>query len=331
MPSLLPRLLLLLLLGGLLAGNGVRAEGETFSDTPQGQIDPIREDVPPADAATEATADANRGSAAGAVPPGTEEPPRPRRTRLGYAFNHPRVLAQQAIFGISHGVALLARTCALVPASAAASNAAYAAWTDKNQVRIETAERELARYYFAPPRDGVRRLHLVQALQLKAELGLATDSPELREACATLPQALQNPRYDLEALWLLRRDTERLRRATETRELLAQCRQQAELEAVEKVDAALARWEEDNAALETAARERLLADPGNNPAPGAQGADDNAKALEHWQEELRQAVRRRFTYAKPDHPTPCAGLDEAGAMQGPDYALTRAFDEDKNP
>ena len=51
-------------------------------------------------------------------------------------------------------------------------------------------------------------------------------------------------------------------------------------------------------------RERVLADPGNNPATGAQGTDDNAKTLEHWQEELRQAVRRRFTYAKPDHPTP---------------------------
>lgn len=260
-----------------------------------------------------------------------EAEPRPRPGRRGYAFDRPRVLAQQAIFGIAHGVALLGRACALAPDSAPDTAAAYAAWNDKNQARIDSAARELAGYYFAPPLDGVRHLHLVQALGLKTDLGLSTDSPELQAACATLPQALQNPRYDLETVWRLYRDTERLRRATEFRETLAQCRQQAEPEAVEKFDAALARWEQDNAALEAAARERLLTDPERNPATGSRGLADNAKALENWQAELRQAVRRRIAYTRPAPQTPCTRLTETEALNGPDYALTRAFDEDKYP
>ena len=47
--------------------------------------------------------------------------------------------------------------------------------------------------------EEVRRLDLIQALQLKSDLGLSTDGPELKAACATLPEALAKPRYDLEA------------------------------------------------------------------------------------------------------------------------------------
>ncbi|HJW04477.1 MAG TPA: hypothetical protein VJ548_14450 [Azospira sp.] len=255
-----------------------------------------------------------------------ELPPQPRPGRLGYAFGRPRVLAQQEIFGIAHGIALLARACALVPETAAASATAYSQWSSANQPRIEAAERELTRYYFEPPYDAVRRLHLVQALQLKTDLGLAIDGPELKAACATLPQALQKPRYDLEVLWQLRRDRERLRRATEVRETLAQCHQQAEPEQAEKLDAALARWEEANAPLEVAARRRLLADVGDAP----ETEPEVAKKLELWLDELRKAVRRRFAYARPDSPPPCAQLAEPDTLAGPGYALSRAFDEDKN-
>ncbi|HET7775303.1 MAG TPA: hypothetical protein VFK74_02975 [Azospira sp.] len=248
--------------------------------------------------------------------------PRLRPERQGYAFGHPRILAQQTLFGLAHGIALLSRACALLPEVGEAAREAYGAWETKNRVRIDQAEAELARYYFTPPAGAVRRLDLVQALQLKADLGLPTDGPELPAACATLPEALAKPRYDLEAQWLLKGDVERLRRATETRELVAQCRQQAEPAAATQLDAALGAWEQANGEAEGQARQRLVADLAAQPDPKHPEQPTDGEALmKNWQDDLRRAVGRRLAYGAAEA---CPGLAEA--LPGKAHALAHAFD-----
>ncbi|MFZ5582296.1 MAG: hypothetical protein ACOZCK_06510 [Pseudomonadota bacterium] len=271
-----------------------------------------------AEAAPEADAQATSAAPVAAAP----AVPRFRPERQGYAFGHPRILAQQTLFGLSHGISLLARACSLLPEEGELAREAYGAWEAKNRVRIEQAEYELARYYFTPPAEEVRRLDLIQALQLKSDLGLSTDGPELKAACATLPEALAKPRYDLEAQWLLKGDVERLRRATETRELVSQCRQQTDPDAVERLDAALAAWEQANAASEAEARQRLVADMATLPDPKQPDQPADGEALmKTWQDELRRGVGRRLAYGAAEA---CPGL--ADALPGKAHALNHAFD-----
>ncbi|GBG02205.1 hypothetical protein AZSI13_15320 [Azospira sp. I13] len=258
-------------------------------------------------------------AAAPAVPPGT---PTLRRERLGYAFGHPRILAQQTLFGLAHGIALLGRSCARVPGSGEAAREAYATWEAANRDYITQAESELARYYFTPPASEVRRLDLVQALNLKSDLGLPTDGPELEAACGSLPQALAKPRYDLATQWLLKGDVERLRRATETRELVSQCRQQADAENLPALDAALAAWEDANSLQASEARERLVADMSSQPDPRhPEQPVDGQAMMEKWQDELRRTVGRRLAYGAAEA---CPGL--AAALAGKHHALEHAFD-----
>lgn len=271
-----------------------------------------------AKAAAEATTQAAPTAPVAAAP----AVPRFRPERQGYAFGHPRILAQQTLFGLSHGISLLARACSLLPEEGELAREAYGAWETRNRIRIELAEYELAGYYFTPPAEEVRRLDLIQALQLKSDLGLSTDGPELKAACATLPAALAKPRYDLEAQWLLKGDVERLRRATETRELVSQCRQQTAPEAVERLDAALVAWEQANAASEAEARQRLVADMATLPDPKQPDQPVDGEALmKTWQDELRRGVGRRLAYGAAEA---CPGL--ADALPGKAHALNHAFD-----
>ncbi len=123
--------------------------------------------------------------------------------RQGYAFEFPRVLAQQRLFGIAHGVSLLATACLDVPATADASASAYTAWYEQQQDIITAVREELAVFYFGPRANEAKWSHLVSALNLRPKLSLAPESPELAAACASLPEALKQPRYDLAALFKL--------------------------------------------------------------------------------------------------------------------------------
>lgn len=259
---------------------------------------------------------------AASAPADAEAVPRLRPGRQGYAFAHPRVLAQQTLFGLSHGISLLGRACLLLPEGVAAQ-AAYELWEMANREVIERAEYELARYYFTPPAKAVSRLQLIQALGLRTELGLATDSPELAAACATLSQALEKPRYDLKAQWQLKGDVERLRRATQTRELVAQCRLQAVTEdEPPRLDAALAAWEAENQEAEVQAQERLLSDLSVLPPMERQDPRLEPRvALESWQKDLRRSISRLVTYGGAEV---CPDL--ARTLAGPDHDLAHAFD-----
>jgi uncharacterized protein (TIGR02996 family) len=117
-----------------------------------------------------------------------EEPPIPN----GYEFDKPRLLAQQLLWGVAHGVRLLGTACHRRGDATAALT--YADWLDRQGPRLREAERDLSRHYFK--RDQAPMEAIDGALKLKPAL----DRPDadLGEACASLPEALAAPRYDLE-------------------------------------------------------------------------------------------------------------------------------------
>lgn len=115
----------------------------------------------------------------------------PAAAQGGYAFDQPELLAEQRIWGIAHGARLLALACAGSGNLAAA--AAWVDWQEREQAQILTAARALGRHYFgredAPPEAISAMLGLQPALALPPEA--------LAPACATLAEALAQPRYDL--------------------------------------------------------------------------------------------------------------------------------------
>lgn len=202
--------------------------------------------------------------------------------RRGYAFDSPRIVAEQRLFGIAHGVALLAAACREVPESAAATQEAYGAWRAAQQMTIDIAAAGLARYYFGAAAAAMDWQAIAGALDLKPRIDLAPDSAELQAACATLPQALAQPRYAL---------GERLRRE----ELMAQsaaalaveahaayCRKRLP-EAAQAVDAARYElWREINRPLLDQAQAELAAAwPGDAPAA----------SFDEWLAAERRAIR----------------------------------------
>jgi hypothetical protein len=131
------------------------------------------------------------GAAAFALTAQAQERPIPS----AYEFDKPQLLAQQLLWGVVHGVRLLGMACHRRGDRAAAE--AYVNWLDRQGPRIRAAERELSLHYFQ--REQVPMEAIDQALKLKPTL----DQPdeELGEACATLPEALAAPRYDLERFY----------------------------------------------------------------------------------------------------------------------------------
>lgn len=120
------------------------------------------------------------------------EPVPPPVVRSGYAFDQPAIMAAQLLWGVAHGARLLALACAHAGHGAAAE--AWVDWQERESVHIAALRSELSRYYFqtddAPP-DAI-----TVALGLKPALSLSAEA--LGPACATLAEALAQPRYDLE-------------------------------------------------------------------------------------------------------------------------------------
>lgn len=110
----------------------------------------------------------------------------------GYEFDQPNILAQQLLWGVVHGVRLLGMACQRRGDTVAAM--AYVDWLDRQWPRIRAAEADLSRHYFG--RDQVPMEAIDNALKLKPALDQA--DADLGEACASLPEALAAPRYDLE-------------------------------------------------------------------------------------------------------------------------------------
>lgn len=123
--------------------------------------------------------------------------------RQGYAFEYPRVLVRQKMFGIAHGVALLADACRSVPSQAQRVENAYAVWRDVQHDEIAATEQELKRFYFGPRAAEARYENVVRALNLREALDFDPASARLEAACATLPDVLKQVRYDLHGIFQL--------------------------------------------------------------------------------------------------------------------------------
>lgn len=196
------------------------------------------------------------GGAAGAEEPAAEPRPLPR----GYSFRDSRLLTQQLLWGLVHGVRLLANTCRDRPDGEAAA-LAYVDWLERYRGRIAEAAGDLARHYYG--REAVPLDALTQALNLKPALDLAL--AEQAAACASFPEALAAERYDLELYYSLRRDAARLARAEAVRAAVAGCRPKLPAEARPALDRAFAAWEEANGATETLARARFSGSVAETP------------------------------------------------------------------
>ena len=120
--------------------------------------------------------------------------------RTGYAFDQPEILIRQRLFGRAHGVSLLAAACLDQPEHSGPVQDAYAAWHTKQRKAIETIVLDLARYYFGPRADEAQWPDLSRALNLPNEIEPALREITLFAACASLPEALARPRYELDRM-----------------------------------------------------------------------------------------------------------------------------------
>lgn len=122
------------------------------------------------------------------------------QNRLGYAFDKPEILIRQRLFGLAHGVSLLAAACLDLPAHSKPIQDAYAAWHAKQGKAIETVVRDLAHYYFGSRADEARWPDLSRALNLGDSIQSALSDLTLHAACASLPEAIGRPRYELDRM-----------------------------------------------------------------------------------------------------------------------------------
>lgn len=126
-----------------------------------------------------------------AFPAQGQEAEAPPVVPQGYAFERPGVLADQYVWGIAHGVRLLALACAQAGQGAAAE--AWVDWQEREAAQIEVMRAALSQYYFQ--RDDAPPDAIAAALRLSPSVDLAPDA--LAAACGTLAEALAQPRYDL--------------------------------------------------------------------------------------------------------------------------------------
>lgn len=120
--------------------------------------------------------------------------------RLGYAFERPEILIRQRLFGLAHGLSLLAASCLDLPEHSATVQYAYAVWHARQAQTIEILALDLAAYYFGPRAAQAQWPDLARALNLKDSIQPSLGSVSLQDACASLPEAITQPRYELDRL-----------------------------------------------------------------------------------------------------------------------------------
>jgi hypothetical protein len=154
------------------------------------------------------------------------EPSRPSLTpaHKEYAFSQPRILVQQRLFGLAHGIRLLAAACATDPRHRQGSQSAYKDWHEKQAATIESSYLDLARHYYGDRAAEADWPAVARALNLKQELDPVPDSKQLDDACATLAEALARPRYNLLDLYLLQSMAARLGNAARVEAEVASCK-----------------------------------------------------------------------------------------------------------
>jgi len=120
--------------------------------------------------------------------------------RQGYAFEQPGVLIRQRLFGLAHGLSMLAAACLDLPEHSQPVQDAYAAWHARQRKAIETLLHDLALYHFGARAAEARWQDLVRALDLHDSIDPALGRISLQDACASLPAAIGRPRYEFDKL-----------------------------------------------------------------------------------------------------------------------------------
>ena len=118
----------------------------------------------------------------------------------GYAFDQPEILIRQRLFGLAHGLSMLAAACLDLPEHSAPIQDAYAAWHARQAGAIRALVLDLAAYYFGARADEAGWPDLARALNLKDSIQPSLGAVSLPDACASLPAAIQHPRYQLAGL-----------------------------------------------------------------------------------------------------------------------------------
>jgi hypothetical protein len=131
-----------------------------------------------------------------ATPGALQVPPH----RLGYAFDQPEILIRQRLFGLAHGLSLLAGACLDLPEHSEPIQDAYAAWHATQRKTIDAIQHDLAVYYFGERAAEARWQDLARALILPDNIHVALGRVSLAEACASLPEAITRPRYEFDRL-----------------------------------------------------------------------------------------------------------------------------------
>ncbi|MCK9380920.1 MAG: hypothetical protein M0P95_07610 [Sulfuritalea sp.] len=140
--------------------------------------------------------DAPPSGAAPANPPALEAMP----GRQGYAVDQPEILIRQRLFGLAHGLSLLAAACLDLPEYSMPIQDAYATWHARQGKTIETIVHDLARYYFGSRAGEAEWPDLSRALNLPNSIEPALGEITLHAACASLPAAIVRPRYELDRM-----------------------------------------------------------------------------------------------------------------------------------
>ena len=120
--------------------------------------------------------------------------------RLGYDFDHPEILIRQRLFGLAHGLSMLAAACLDLPEHSTPIQNAYATWHLGQAKAIETLVLDLSRYYFGPRAAEAQWQDLARALNLNDSILPSLGAISLQDACASLPEAIARPRYQFDKL-----------------------------------------------------------------------------------------------------------------------------------
>ncbi len=178
----------------------------------------------------------------------------------GYAFEQPKILSLQRLFGLAHGVTLLAVTC-LADGAATKSREtlllAYAKWDQAQTPVIEEAERTLSSYFFGDHAAEAKWSDIVTAIGLKNNLDLKPGSLEMVAACDSLPDTLEKSRYNLRQQYQLQTLASRLAKVVTLEAEGEACLPQLSESSRADLTDALARWRENTAASAEEARATL--------------------------------------------------------------------------
>jgi hypothetical protein len=234
-------------------------------------------------------------------------PPLVSIERQGYAFEYPRVLAEQRLFGIAHGIALLAEACSQESLYAQSTDSAYRQWYEQQQLLVESLQSNLADFYFGPRAGQASWKHIAATLSLRERISPEPGSEQMAAACASLPEALQQPRYDLNSLFQLEAAMAATTQAVRVDTQVAACLPRLPAAGQDELRAAYADWQGSEAAAAEQAQVQLL---------HYWRIIQTESSVEDWKKAVAAA------HAKPAGGV-CNGL--AAGLRTPQAALAQSF------